>query len=159
MKGSAFFLSFLILSTTAFAFDQPLELKGIKTINAAVADLSDNLLKAGVEKEDLSKTLELALRDAGLTVFTEGQYSGTVPTISLRVSAIQQPDGRLYATDIELACFDNVYNNRTAGPFTAIIWSKDVLQLLGKVDLSRLVDAEKKLIDMFLTDYLQANSR
>jgi len=52
-----------------------------------------------------------------------------------------------------LACLDNVYNNRTAGPFSAIIWSKNVLQLLGVIDLSRVVEGEKKLIDMFLTDY------
>ena len=159
MTRFGFFLVFVVLSTTAFAFNQSIELKGVKTVNVVVADLSDNLVKDGVEKETLATTLELALRKAGLTVLTRGQYDGTVPTISLQVSDIKEPNGRFYATDVVLACLDNVYNNRTAGPFNAIIWSKDVLQLLGKIDLSRVVEGEKNLIDIFLTDYAQANSQ
>jgi hypothetical protein len=158
MKRSGFFLVFFILSTTVFAFNQPLELKGIKTVNVAVSDLSNDLVKDRVDKESLANTLELALRNAGLTVLTQGQFDGTVPTISLQVSDVKEPNGRFYATDISLACFDNVYNNITAGPFSAIIWSKDVLQLLGVVDLSRVLEGEKKLINMFLSDYTQGNS-
>src|SRR5208283_5572457 len=157
MKRSGFFLVFFILSTTVFAFNQSIELKGIRTVNVVVANLSDDLVKDGIEKETLATTLELALSKAGLTVLTEGQYDGTVPTISLQVSDIKEPNGRFYATDVVLACLDNVYNNRTSGPFVAAIWSKDVLQLLGVIDLSRLVEAERKLIEMFLTDYIQAN--
>ena len=149
---------FFILSTTVFAFNQPSELKGIKTVNVAVSDLSNDLVKDRVDKESLANTLELALRNAGLTVLTQDQYDGTVPTISLRVSDVKEPNGRFYATDLSLACFDNVYNNRTAGPFSAIIWSKDVLQLLGVVDLSRVLEGEKKLISTFLSDYTQGNS-
>ena len=154
---SGLFLVFFLLTTTLFAFSQSIELKGIKTVNVAVAELSDDLVQDGVEKEVLTTTLELALRRAGLTVLTQPQYDGTVPTISLQVSAIKEPNGRFYATDVVLTCLDNVYDNRTAGPFSASIWSKDVLQLLGVIDLSRLVEAERKLIEMFLTDYIQAN--
>ena len=150
MKRSGFFLVFFVLSTAVFAFNQSIELKGIKTVNVVVADLADDLVKDGVEKETLATTLELALRKAGLTVLTQGQYDGTVPTVSLWVSDIKEPNGRFYATDVVLACLDNVYNNRTAGPFSAIIWSKNVLQLLGVIDLSRVVEGEKKLIDIFL---------
>ena len=102
---------------TVFAFNQSMELKGIKTVNVVVADLSDDLVKDGVEKETLAATLELALKKAGLTVLAQGQYDGTVPTISFQVSDIKEPNGRFYATDIVLACLDNVYNNRTVGPF------------------------------------------
>jgi hypothetical protein len=158
MKRSGFFLAFIVLSTTLFAFNQSMELKGIKKVNVVVADLSDDLVTDGIEKESLATTLELPLRKAGLTVLTRDQYDGTVPTISLQVSDIKEPNGRFYAADIVLACFDNVYNNRTAGPFSAIIWSNDILQLLGVIDLSRVVEGEKKLIDMFLTDYARANS-
>jgi len=159
MKRSGFFFVFFILSTTVFAFNQSIELKGIRTVNVVVANLSDNLVKDGIERETLATTLELALRKAGLTVLTEGQYDGTVPTISLQVSDIKEPNGRFYATDVVLACLDNVYNNRMAGPFDAIIWSKDVLQLLGVIDLSRVVEGEKMVIDMFLNDYAQASSQ
>jgi hypothetical protein len=152
-------LVFFILSTTVFALNQPTELKGINTVNVAVADLSDALVKDGVEKETLATTLELALRKAGLTTLPEGQCDGTLPTISLHVSGIKEPNGRFYATEVSLACFDNVYDNRTAGPFSAIIWSKDELQLLGVIDLSRVVEAEKKLVGMFLSDYAQGNSQ
>jgi hypothetical protein len=158
MKRSGFFLAFFAFLTTVFAFSQSMELTGIKTVNVAVADLSDDLVKNGVEKATLVTTLELALEKAGLTVLAQGQYDGTVPTISFQVSDIKEPNGRFYATDVVLTCLDNVYNNRTAGPFRAIIWSKDALQLLGVIDLSRVLQGEKKLIEMFLTDYAQANS-
>ena len=159
MKRSGFFLIFFVLSMTVFAFNQSIELKGIRTVNVVVANLSDNLVKDGIERETLATTLELALRKAGLTVLTEGQYDSTVPTISLQVSDIKEPNGRFYATDVVLACLENVYNNRIAGPFDAIIWSKDVLQLLGVIDLSRVVEGEKMVIDMFLNDYAQASSQ
>ena len=159
MIRSGFFLVFFVLSTTVFAFNQAMELKGIKKVNVVVADLSNELRKDGVEEGTLATTLELDLRKAGLIVFTQAQYDGTVPTISLRISDIKEPNGRFYATDVVMACLDDVYNNRTAGPFRAVIWSKDVLQLLGVIDVSRVVEAEKKLIDMFLADYQHANSQ
>ena len=158
MKRTGFLVCF-VLSATVFAFTQSMELKGMTTVNVMVADLSDELVKDGVEKESLASTLELLLGKAGLTVLRQDRYDGAAPTLSLQVSDIKEPNGRFYAIDIVLACLDNVYNNRTAGPFSAIIWSKDLLQLLGAIDLSRVVEGEKKLIEMFLTDYAQANSQ
>ncbi len=159
MKGPGFLLAFLLLSTTAFAFNLPTDLRGIKKVNVMVADLPDDFVKAGVEKEALAATLQAALEAAGLTVRAQGQYEGTAPTVSLQVSAVSTPNGRFSATDIVLDCLDNVYNTRTAGPFVAVIWSRDVLQLLGAVDSGRVIDGEKKLIDMFLSDYSQANPK
>jgi hypothetical protein len=159
MKRSSFFLVFFILSTTVYAFNQSMELKGIRTVNVMVADLSGDLVNDGVETETLAATLAVALRKAGLTVLPQGHYDSTVPTISLQISDIKEPNGRFYATDVVLACLDNVYNNRTAGPFSAVIWSNDVLQLLGMIDVSRVVEGEKRLIDIFLADYAAANSQ
>jgi hypothetical protein len=159
MKSLCFLSAFFLLSTTAFALNQFLELKSIKTVNVIVADLSDNLVRDGVTNDEVRATLELALRATGLTVLTQGQYDDTVPTITLRVSSIKEPNGRFYASDIVLACLDNVSNGRMLGPFTAVIWTRDLLQLLGKVDLSRIVDGEKQLIDLFLNDYLKANPK
>lgn len=114
---------------------------------------------APVDRGALVTTLEDALKDAGIAVLQQGQSSDTVPTISLHVSVIKEPNGRFFATDTVLACFDNVSNSRTAGQFSAIIWSKDVLQLLGMVDTRRVLEAEKTLIDLFLSDYRRANPR
>jgi hypothetical protein len=154
MKRIGFLLAFFILSTTVFALNQSAELKGIKTVNVKVAVLPD-----GVEEETLRTTLELALTTAGLTVLPQDQYSDTVPTIILRVSSIKEPGGRFYATDIALACLDNVSNQRMLSVFSAVIWSNDVLQLLGVIDSSRIIEGERKLIDLFLNDYLQANPK
>ena len=96
MKWLGFLLAFFILSTTVFALNQYVDLKGIKTVNVMVADLSDDLVNDGVDKEALATDLELALRTAGLTVLMQGQYDDTVPTISLQVTAIKEPDGRFY---------------------------------------------------------------
>lgn len=159
MKWSCCFVAFFMLATTAFSLNQPGELKGIRTVNVMVADLSDDLVNDGVEKVALASTLELALRTAGLTVLTQGQYSDAVPTITLQVSVIKEPKGRFFATDIVLTCMENVSDTRTAGMFSAIIWTRDLLQLLGKIDLGRVVDGEKKLADLFLKDYLLANPK
>ncbi len=153
------FLAFAVLSMPVFAFNQPTELRGIKTVNVMVADLPGELLSAGVSKDALAATLESALTAAGLSVLPQGQFAGTAPTITLRVSAIREPNGRFYATDIVLDCMDNVTSRRTAGAFDALIWSKDVLQLLGAIDIGRIAGGEKKLISMFLTDYAQANQK
>ena len=157
MKGPGFFLVFLALSTTAFAFNQPAELKGIKTVNVMIADLSDDLISDGVDKEALRTTLELALTTAGIAVLSRDQFDDTVPTIALRVSEIKEPNGRFYAATVALACLDNVSNSRILGPFSAAIWARDELLLLGKVDLSRVASGEKQLVDLFLNDYKAAN--
>ncbi|MFI5368265.1 MAG: hypothetical protein ACHQ1F_04555 [Spirochaetia bacterium] len=159
MKSFVFFFLFLILSTTAFALNQSAELKGIRTVHAVVFDLSDDLVRDGVQKESIRTTLEAGLTAAGLNVLAQDQYDDTAPTITVRVSAIREPNGRFYAIDIVLACVDNVSSSRIAGPFSAAIWSNDVLELLGKVDLSRVVEGEKKLVDLFLNDYLEANPK
>ena len=124
-----------------------------------VFDLSDDLLRDGVQMQSIRTTLEAGLTAAGLNVLAQDQYDDTAPTITVRVSAIREPNGRFYAIDIVLACVDNVSSSRIAGPFSAAIWSHDVLELLGKVDLSRVVEGEKKLVDLFLNDYLEANPK
>jgi len=129
------------------------------TVNVMVADLPDFLAANGVDKDALATTLEDALRAAGLRVLSQEEYADTVPTVSLQVSAVKQPVGRLFAADIVLDCLDNVSSMRTAGVFSAIIWSRDVLQLVGAVDQARIMDGEKKLIDIFLGDYAQANQK
>ena len=159
MKNTFLLAVFVVLSTAAFAFNQPTELRGITTVNVMVADLPDVLSANGVGKDALASALEEALRAAGLTVLSQGEYADTVPTVSLEVRAIKPPDGRIYAADIVLDCLDNVSSRRTAGVFTAIIWSKNVLALLGAVDQGRIMDGEKKLIEMFLGDYAQANQK
>ena len=77
MKRSVFFLAFLVLSTNLFAFNQSMELKGIRTVNVMVAGLSDDLVNDGVEKETLAATLTIALRKAGLTVLSQGRHPGS----------------------------------------------------------------------------------
>jgi len=159
MKKSIFFLVLLLPATVALAFNQPTELNRIKTVNVVVGDLPEELVANGAQKEILVTTLEDALKTAGLTVLGQGRFSDTVPTVSLRVSALRPPNGRFFALDVVLDLLDNVSSSRTAGMFGAIVWSKDVLQLLGTTDLGRIVEAEKKLVDEFLTDYAQANPR
>ena len=157
MRGLVLLSLLLVVSTTAFALNQSGELKGIKTVHAVVFDLSDDLVRDGVQEERIRTTLEAGLTAAGLNVLAQDQYDDTAPTITVRVSAIREPSRRFYAIDIVLACVDNVSNSRIVGPFSAAIWSNDVLELLGKVDLSRVVEGEKKLVDLFLKDYLEAN--
>lgn len=159
MKAFGFSLLFLILSTAAFALNQSAELKGIKTVRITVSDLSDDLVRDGVEKESIRTTLEVGLRAAGLNVLAQDHYDDAAPTITVRVSAIREPSGRFYATDIVLECVDNVSSSRIVGPFSAAIWSNDLLGLLGKLDLSKVVEGEKKLIDLFLNDYSEANPK
>jgi hypothetical protein len=159
MKWFGCLLVFFILSTTPFVIAQSVVLKDIKTVNVTVAPLSDDLINDGVTLDAVRNALDIGLRTVGLTVLSQGQYQDTVPTITLRVLAIKEPNGRFYATDIILACLDNVTNLRTKRMFTATIWSNDLLQLLGIVDLNRVLEGENKLLDMFIDDYLKANRK
>jgi hypothetical protein len=159
MKGTGVIFGLLFLSTTAFALDQNVALKGITTVNIMVSDLSDDLLKDSVSVDYISRTLELGLRSVGLTALSASQYDITVPTVTLRVLSIKEPDGRFYATNTVLASVDNVSNLRTPGIFTATIWSNDLLRLLGRVDIARVIEGEKQLIDLFLNNYSQANPK
>ena len=159
MKSAGFLLAFLVLSATAFALNQPEDIKGIQTVNVTVADLSDDLVSDGVDKEAVRTALERALETAGITVLPPDQYNDTMPTVSVRISAIREPSGRFSAIDIVLACLDNVSSSRIAGPFHAIIWTRNLFQLLGKVDLGRVMEGEQSLIDLFLNDYREANPK
>ena len=116
-------------------------------------------LPTALEKMPLHRPSKRLCGQPGLTVLSQGEYADTVPTVSLEVRAIKPPDGRIYAADIVLDCLDNVSSRQTTGVFTAIIWSKNVLALLGAVDQGRIMDGEKKLIEMFLGDYAQANQK
>ena len=113
-------------------------------------------MNAGVLKDALAAGLEGALKSGGLTVLP-GAPTDTVPTVSLSVSAARVPDGRIYAMEIVLACQDNVTSRRTPGRLAAVIWSRDVLSLLGAVDQARVAASEKTLVDLFVSDWLVAN--
>ncbi len=157
MKRIVSLLAFIFLCTGAFALNQLLELKGITTVNVVVADLPEDLVAAGVTIDGVRTALESALGTAGLTVLLPDLGRSTVPTINLRVSSVKE--GRFTAIDLVLSCLDNVSNGRVLGPFSAIIWTRDVLLFLGKVDEDRVVAGEKRLVDLFLSDYREANPR
>lgn len=159
MKKPLFLLVFLAFAAPAFAFNQPTELCGITTVNVTVADLPRDLTAKGVTKDALAASLEAALQKAGISVLPSDSRSDTVPTISLRMTAVGTPNGRFFATDIVLECLDNVSSRRTAGEFEAVIWSNDVLQLLGEIDLSRITQGEQTLVGLFLRDYRQSNPK
>ena len=153
---AAALLALLAPSTTASAFNQPTDLRGITTVHISVSDLPGELAAGGMQKEALAAHLEEALKSGGLTVLP-GAPTDTVPTISLRVSAARAPGGRIYAVDVALACLDNVTSLRVAGPMSAVTWSRDVLSLLGAVDQARVAASESSLVDLFLSDWLLAN--
>jgi len=155
MKRWPVFAIFLTLASSAFALNQPSDLRGITAVHVTVPDLPGELAAAGLQEDALASTLAEALTSGGLTVLP-GDPTDTVPTISLRVSAARAPDGRIYAVDVALTCQDNVTSPRTAGPMSAVTWSRDVLSLMGAVDSARVGASEKTLVDQFLGDWLMS---
>ncbi len=154
MKPLALLVAFLAAAPAVFAFNQATDLRGITTVQAAVADLPQDLVTAGVHREVLAAQLAEALRSGGLTVLAGDSARGTVPTVLLRVSAARAPDGRIYAVDVAVDCLDNVSSRRAAGEFAAVVWSRDVLSLLGAINDARFAASEKTLVDLFLADWL-----
>ena len=160
MKNTFLLAVFVVVSTAAFAFNQPTELRGITTVNVMVADLPDVLSANGVGKDALASALEDGFAGSRARLsFRRVSTLTRFPRFPWRSAQESRPTAESMRRTLSLTAWTYVSSRRTAGVFTAIIWSKNVLALLGAVDQGRIMDGEKKLIEMFLGDYAQANQK
>ena len=152
-----------------FIFEDADALKGIKSFEIKISDLSSDAIKEGLTAGKLKTDVEVKLRVAGIRVVNFGDKStltpDSIPTNMLHVDidALKHKELGLYAIAIQIRVLDIVTFERQGKKYTAIatpIWYVGTLGLLGSnnfVDDTR--DAAKDLIDQLINDYLKANPK
>jgi len=129
-------------------------LRGLKEF-AVVVDLSPELEKTGLRKEQLQTDVELRLRKAGIRVASAGKTF-----FSVVVNGFAGPDQTgLHAYSVKAALIQPVSLDRNPDiSIYAVTWSLSVVGLAGKNRVEGGVRSEvADLVDRFSNSYLSEN--
>lgn len=123
-----------------------------------VSPLSEAAERDGLRADSLTVMIETALRDAGITVFTEDEWQVTLgnPMLFLTVNLIR-PSEFLYLYNLELELRQLTTVPRDSTPVFGATWAAgDVLGTVPAPRLPSLVPRIRQMVDGFIRAYASA---
>ena len=140
-------------------------LKGLHGLHVVVEKLNPELERDGLAARQIQVDIELRLRKAGITVFSQGEVNkADGPTLlHVRVDAVKGDDvlENLYAVHMGVELWQAVYLYRLekSPAFVAATWTIRGTAFVGKEKLNDVRSYLAGQVDEFINDYLTANSK
>lgn len=140
-------------------------LQGLHGLRVVVETLNPELERDGLANRQIQVDIELRLRKAGITVFSQGEANKAdgPAVLHVMVDAVKGDDflENLYAVHTSIELWQVVYLHRLekSSAFAAATWTIQGTALVGK---EKLDDVRRYLaggLDEFINDYLAANSK
>jgi hypothetical protein len=160
LVGTALFiLAFVSPAHSDPSENQTRSLVGLREISVVVEPLRDEVVRDGLTTKDIRTSVELRLRESGVTVVPE---SGAVTFLYINVNAQKRPDMLLYAVNIDVSLRQNValLRDPTIQVFFVPTWRRSYIYSGGGASLSEGArNSLRALLDEFLNDYLAANPK
>jgi hypothetical protein len=140
-------------------------LKGLHGLHVVVEKLNPELERDGLAARQIQVDIELRLRKAGITVFSQGEVNkADGPTLlHVRVDAVKGDDvlENLYAVHMGVELWQAVYLYRLekSPAFVAATWTIRGTAFVGREKLNDVRSYLAGQVDEFINDYLTANSK
>ena len=131
-------------------------LQGLPGIAVRIADLPDEIERAGLTKEQLQTDVELRLRQSGIPVFTGGE---NIPTLNVILTIFRHNIASLYIYAIEVAVLQPVLLARNGSPAFGNTWDHTHVGAIGAAKLSEVRNVVRDQVDKFMNAYLSVNPR
>ena len=161
----------LILFVAVFVFasnsqaisfqDEKGSLKNLKEINVNVI-VDDELVKAGVDRNDIQTAAELKLRMAGIKVPTEKEVPKTpwIAFLFVELSGLKITGTGMFALVVSVKLKQDVYLARdtTIALFTDT-WTDSRIGYVGIFRMSDIQYLINPSVDEFINDYLSVNPK
>ena len=159
MVGLAMAFSLARSNSSVFAADTEREsLRGLNGVYIFIDDLSPNLERAGLSKNQIQTDVELKLRLAGIKVLTREEWKKEkgVPYISVVIDASPQRQKEPFPVFIMVRLQQGVRLYRNSLLMHTATWEVLSNGVLSKENIRAGV---KDLVDKFINDYLSVNPK
>jgi hypothetical protein len=140
-------------------------LQGLHGLRVVVETLNPELERDGLATSQIQVDIELRLRKAGITVFSQGEAnrSDGPAVLHVMVDAVKGDDflQNLYAVHTSVELWQVVYLHRLekSPAFAAATWTIRGTALVGKEKLDDVRSYLAGQVNEFINDYLTANSK
>jgi hypothetical protein len=140
-------------------------LQGLHGLRVVVETLNPELERDGLATSQIQLDIELRLRKAGITVFSQGEAnrSDGPAVLHVMVDAVKGDDflQNLYAVHTSVELWQVVYLHRLekSPAFAAATWTIRGTALVGKEKLDDVRSYLAGQVNEFINDYLTANSK
>ena len=137
-------------------------LAGLEGVLVLIEPLKPDAKKHGLTEAALETDVELRLRQYGIKVVSEQErlLQAGRPYLYVNVNAMIKEDLGTFAVSVEVALYQNVRLERDPTiEIAAATWERSEIVTGGLVNLPRVRDIVKDLVDKFINDYLAANPK
>jgi hypothetical protein len=167
MKKALLVLIFLSMSVNAGAQGSRRKetLKGLHGLRVIVEMFNPELERDGLAARQVQLDVELRLRKAGITVFSqdEANKADSPAVLHVMVDAVKGDDflQNLYAIHTSVELWQVVYLHRPekSPAFAAATWTIQGTALVGKETLQEVRSYLAVGVDEFINDYITAHSK
>jgi hypothetical protein len=134
-------------------------LRGIEGVEVAIEDLTSEVERAGLTKQQLQTDVELRLRHAGIRVLTSEERLGTpgLPWLYINVTVKLRPESELAAFNINVELNQDASLKTDGSLATVSTWHYGATGSIGKLRLSDIRDFVRDCVDKFINAYLSVH--
>ena len=136
-------------------------LRGLKGVKVLIEELSSDIEKAGLARNQIQEIAETKLRKAGIRVLTQEECYKTPgePYLYININLNPGKAGEeKYAYSIDIGVIQNVALERDPKQKTyAVTWSTGGVGSIGREFLSRLQESVEDLVSIFIGAFLSVN--
>ena len=136
-------------------------MKGLKGVGVIVEDQKPEVEQSGLVTSTIQTDVELKLRQAGIPVLRNTEYSkagSAVLDISVSILTSNGPNWS-YAITVQLDQDATLLRDSSMVAPLATTWEVGVFGSIGKQSVRSLRDDVKDLVDKFINAYLAVNSK
>jgi len=157
-------LASLLLGAATNAQQLTASQKSLKSIAGVYffVDKFGDVERYGVNLDDLTSSVALRFRQAGIRVYTKQEWErdSRLPTFYVQVSAYKSSYGPFCAFHVKADLFQEVRIPQIDLQTAASTWNKDTVATSGPEFVGEGIKSDVgKLVDLFIRDFLVANDK
>lgn len=155
----------ILMGSPLLALDSEMNratLKGLRGVRVLVEDLASEVEREGLVKEQLQKSIEERLRQAGIRILTleEAVKAPGEPYLYVNINVSFAKGGEVCSYSIDEALIQNVTLVRSPKQTTyAATWSTGGVGLISRKSLSELKESVGEIADIFAKAFLSVNPK
>ncbi len=155
----------IVMASPLLALDSEMNratLKGLRGVRVLVEDLAPEVEREGLLKDQVQKSIEERLRQAGIRILTLEETAKTPgePYLYVNLNISFAKGGEICSYSVDAALIQNVTLVRSPRQTTyAVTWSTGGVGLIAKKSLSELKESVEEIADIFAKAFLSVNPK
>ena len=160
------FVTLMFLVSPLYALNSEVNratLQGLKGVRVLIEDLSPEVEREGLVKNQIQKSVEERLRFGGIKVLTQEETVKTPgePYLYVNINInLSKSEEEVCSYSIDIALIQNVTLVRNPKQTAyAVTWSTGGVGMIGKKSLGELKDSVEEIVDIFVKSFFTVNPK